>query len=281
MSGPNSGWNPDGTPKADSDPATAPETPQQPTYGDAPQQASYGDAPPQQQASYGDAPQQPSYGDAPQQASYGSTGQDYSGGQPGYAAPPPPPAYPPPAYPPPDQAQYTGPTQPAYPPPPPPPDKRGQWLRLGVIIVIAVVVVGGFVLFRDRLSTSAGDLNVGDCMDDPAETTGITEVQRQPCNEPHDGEVFAVFSHTAAPGAPYPPASEFGDLIDDECVPAMEAYTARSYDEVLAAGLDISALYPAASSWSDGNREVTCYLLKLDGSKMTGSVRAGGAAPSP
>ena len=293
MSGPNSGWNPDGTPNTDADADTpeqptygdAPEqptygdAPQQPTYGSPPQQASYGDAPPQQ-ASYGDAPQQPRYGDpsAPQPP-YGSAAQDYSGGQPGYAAPPPPPP-PPPAYPGPDQ-QYGGPTQPAYPPPAPPPDKRSQWLRIGVIVLIAVVVGGGFWIFRDRLSGSAGDLSVGDCIDEPAGNSEITDVQHQPCNEPHDGEVFAVIFHTAASGAPYPPTTEFQDLVSDECLPALETYTARTYAEVYAAGLDVSFLYPSSSSWSDNDREVSCFIVKTDGSKMTGSVRAGGTTPSP
>src|SRR4051812_43368299 len=99
-------------------------------------------------------------------------------------------------------------------------------------------------------------LNVGDCIDEPAGTSDITDVQHQPCNEPHDGEVFAVINHTAASGTPYPPSTEFQDLVSEECLPALEAYTARTYAEVYAAGLDVSFLYPSSESWSDGDREV-------------------------
>jgi hypothetical protein len=308
MSGPNPGWNPDGTPADDTDANDSADTPQQPPdgqppfgqppYGSPPQeppsqppygnvpQASYGDAPHQPtygqsygstpQASYGDAPQQqPTYGDAPQQPVYPSPGQDYSSGQPGYAAPPPPPAYPAP-----DPAQYGDPSQPPYLPATPPPAKRRPWVGI-VLLLIVVVGVGGFFLFRDRLSGSASDLSVGECIDEPAGTSDITDVQHQPCNEPHDGEVFAILNHTAAPGAAYPPTSEFQDLVSDECLPALEEYTARTYDEVYAAGLDVSFLYPSSSSWSDNDREVSCFIVKTDESKMTGSVRAGGSSPLP
>jgi hypothetical protein len=307
MSGPNSGWNPDGTPADDTDASDGADTPHQPAYGEspygsvppepptqspygAPPQASYGDAPQQPssytqspygappQASYGDAPrQQPSYGDAPQQPGYPAAGQGYSSGQPGYAAPPPPP---PPEYPAPDQAQYGDPTQSPYLPATPPPAKRRPWVGI-VLLLIVVVGVGGFFLFRDRLSGSASDLSVGDCIDEPTGTSDITDVQHQPCNEPHDGEVFAVLNHTAAPGDVYPPTSEFQDLVSDECLPALEAYTARTYDEVYAAGLDVSFLYPSSSSWSENDREVSCFIVKTDESKITGSVRAGGSRPSP
>jgi hypothetical protein len=248
MSGPNPGWNPDGTPNADSeantDANTGPQTPQQPA-----------------------------------QPSYGSLGQDYSGGQPGYAAltPPPPPSPPYGAV---DPAQYGGPGQPSFPSQAQPSTRR-KWLGYAILIVIIVVVVGGFVLFRDRMSSNVSDLGVSDCFQEPTETTDVKDVQLTPCNEPHDGEVFALVNHTAAAGTTYPVSSEFRDLVSDECLPALETYTARTYEEVYAAGLDVSYFYPSSSSWSDGDREVTCFIVKVDESQMTGSVRAGGATPAP
>jgi hypothetical protein len=169
--------------------------------------------------------------------------------------------------------------QPAY-PPAPPAKKSRPWVGI-LLLLIVVVGVGGYFLFRDRLSGSAADLNVGDCIDQPTGDSEITDVQHQPCNEPHDGEVFAVINHTAASGTTYPLTSEFQDLVQDECIPALEAYTARSATEVYAAGLDISFLYPSSSSWSDGDREVSCFIVKSDRSKMTGSVHAGGSTPAP
>jgi hypothetical protein len=198
---------------------------------------------------------------------YGAPNQPQYGDQPGYADP--------------NQPHYGGPAQPNFPPPAPPPSKRGQWLRIGVIVLLAVVVGGGFYFFRDRLSSSASDLAVGDCIDEPAGTTDISEVQHQPCNEPHDGEVFAVITHTAPSGATYPLSTEFRDLVSDECLPAMETYAGSSYLDMYANGYDVSFLYPTSASWTDGDRGVTCFIVKSDETKMTGSLRVGAATPLP
>ena len=65
----------------------------------------------------------------------------------------------------------------------------GSW---GVrIAIIAIIIVGGFVL-RDRLSSSAGDLKVGDCFDEPATGGEISDVQHHPCTEAHTAEVVFI-----------------------------------------------------------------------------------------
>lgn len=161
-----------------------------------------------------------------------------------------------------------------------PPPKKRNWLPLVALVVIVGLIGGAYYLFKDRLSTSVSDVGVGDCIDEPATTDAISELQRQPCNEPHDGEVFATVTHTAASGAPYPPSTDFDDLVSDECVPKLEAYTGRTITEVIAAGLDFSYLYPTSSSWGNGDRGVTCYLTKTDDTKMIGSIRSTGGATS-
>ena len=184
--------------------------------------------------------------------------------------------------PPPDQptaGYYTGPTQPTY-PTAPPPSKRGQYIRYGILAIIAIAVIGGFFLFRDRLSNDVTSLAAGECFDQPDETT-VTDVQRQPCNEAHDAEVIINVNHTAASGATYPGASEFADLAQDECTPAYEAYTGLSIAQIFAAGFDYNYFYPTSSGWGDGDRVVTCFAVKGDQSKMTTSVRNMGTGASP
>jgi hypothetical protein len=174
-----------------------------------------------------------------------------------------------------------GPTQPWNQPiPPAAPPKKTQWLRIAILVAIVALIGGGLYVFRDRLSTSVADVGVGDCIDEPSTTDAISELQRQPCNEPHDGEIFAAVRHTAASGAPYPPSTEFDDLVSDECVPQLQAYTGRNINEVVAAGLDFSYLYPTSTSWSNGDRGVTCYITKADNSKLIGSIRTSGAPSS-
>jgi hypothetical protein len=174
-----------------------------------------------------------------------------------------------------------GPQQPWSQPTPPAPPKKTQWLRIGILVAIVAAIGIGLYVFSDRLSTGVADLGVGHCIDEPSGSDAISDVQRQPCNEPHDGEIFAVLRHPAAPGAPYPLSSEFDDLVSDECVPQLESYTGRSVSEVIASGLFFSYLYPTSTSWSNGDRGVTCYVTKADDTKLIGSIKASGSSAAP
>jgi len=194
-----------------------------------------------------------------------------------------PPAGPPPGPPPGPPSGYGGP--PAGPPsyampsstPPRKQNRRGLVI-LGVLVIVLVVIVGGVFLFRDRITGDVNDLQVGDCIDEPTVTTTVTDVQHQPCTDPHDGEVFALVTYTADASGTYPGESAFDDLVTTQCVPAVETYTSRTSDELDAAGLSFGYFYPTSDSWSSGDRDVTCYIEKSDGSKLVGSVKGGGAA---
>jgi hypothetical protein len=148
-----------------------------------------------------------------------------------------------------------------------------------VAVGIIAVIAGGFWLFRDRLSGSAQDLAVGDCFDEPDVTTNITDVQHQPCTDPHDGEVFAVLEYAPdGTATTYPIIDTFRDYVSDQCVPVLQSYTGRTVDEVFTAGFSFAYLYPSLDSWNDGDREITCYLTKQDETKFSGTLRGGGGA---
>lgn len=178
---------------------------------------------------------------------------------------------------------YGGPTQPSYPAPPPPKSRRGELIRLGVILAIAIAIGVGFFLFRDRLSNDAASLQPGECFDQPATaTTLVTDVQRQPCNEPHDAEVVANITHPGAPTASYPPSTVFDDLAGDECIRSIQSYSGLTIDQLIVRNLDLSYFYPAPDGWSSGDRIVTCYARSSDRSKLTTSIRGSGTVtPSP
>jgi Septum formation len=160
------------------------------------------------------------------------------------------------------------------------PKKSRTWLRTAIVLGVVAALVIGFIVFRDRLTSNVNDLAVGECIDKPTTTDAVSDVQRQPCNEPHDGEVFAVLRHTGASDATYPVSIAFDNFVNDECEPAIQTYTGRTVAEILSAGLDFGYFYPSASSWADGDRRVTCFILRADDQKMTGSVRAGGPGPA-
>ncbi len=156
----------------------------------------------------------------------------------GYQAPPPPPG--PMDYTPPGPMGYT-------PPPPPKRSNRTGLIILGVIGLIVVIAVGYVALNRDSLTGAVDALQVGDCIDEPESDATITEVQHQPCNRPHDGEVFAVLTHPAGADEPYPIISGFDDYARDNCVPLWETYTSRTWATDVE--LDIGYLHPTLTGW--------------------------------
>jgi hypothetical protein len=139
------------------------------------------------------------------------------------------------------------------------------------ILIIGVVIVGGLV-FRDRLSSNAADLAVGDCFDQPTTATDtIEDVQHHPCSEAHTAEVIFVGPHSAASGAAPLTTSEIESFVAASCFPAFASYTGLDFltDKVY----DIGYIYPLEADWNKGERKVTCYTSKIDGSVMTASVK--------
>jgi hypothetical protein len=169
---------------------------------------------------------------------------------------------------------YQTPTMPA-----PNKGRRTGLIIFGVLAVILVAILGGAYLLRDRLSTGVTDLAVGDCIDEPPQASTITEVQHQPCNTPHDGEVFAVVTNPAGPDEPYPVVSGFDEYIQTTCIPLWEAYTGRTW--ATDTELDINYLHPTLTGWADGDRGFSCYLTRLDGGKLNATVKGIGASPLP
>jgi hypothetical protein len=144
----------------------------------------------------------------------------------------------------------------------------GIGVRIAIVALIAVV---GF-LFRDRLTGNAGELKVGDCFDDPAETQDIGDVQHHPCTDAHTAEVFHVGPLPGGDDAAFPTEADLFAFASGSCVPAFESYTGTSIDASPA--LDFSMFYPTEEGWVDGDREATCYIVRVDGTAMTQSVRA-------
>jgi hypothetical protein len=144
---------------------------------------------------------------------------------------------------------------------------RGWIIRAGII---GVIVVGGLI-FRDRLSSNAGDLKVGDCFDLPAANVDIKDVQHHPCTERHTGEVFATVNHPAPKDAPALTDAAFADFLDGACQSQWIAWvgqTAASADV-----LTFGGFYPGDKAWADGERGVTCFTYRNDEQPMTGSAK--------
>jgi hypothetical protein len=138
-------------------------------------------------------------------------------------------------------------------------------IRIGII---AAIIIGGFVL-RDRLSSNAGDLQVGDCFDDPGQVAEVKDVQHHPCSEAHTGEVIYVGS-MAGENSAYPSDDTILTFVGTNCLPAFASYTGKEYDGVT---LDVGYFHPTSEGWNKGDRGVICYAYNIDGSTTTGSVK--------
>ena len=145
-------------------------------------------------------------------------------------------------------------------------------MRWVVRIAILVAIAGGGYLFRDRLSSSPTELAVGDCFDVPAVKTSVKDVQHHPCTERHTGEVFARVTHPAAKGEPPPGEQALFVYLGNTCGPLFTDFVGP-----VAAGvgqLDAGAFYPPDAGWNAGDRSITCYVYRVDGQPVTGSLKA-------
>lgn len=147
---------------------------------------------------------------------------------------------------------------------------QGIALRVGIVVLI---IIGGLIL-RPFLSGSAGDLKVGDCFDLPsAAIETVKDVQHQPCDQDHGGEVFFVGDYPGSGSDPYPTDDEMITFLTSTCLPAYSAYTGT--DIAAQDVFDIGWFQPTADGWKGGDQSVICYAYRLDETRFRGSLKAG------
>ncbi|MER5932797.1 septum formation family protein [Streptomyces sp. NPDC002054] len=130
-------------------------------------------------------------------------------------------------------------------------------------------------------SSDVEDIRKGDCFnteDDLAKTQegdntqARSSVRTVPCHQPHEGEAYAVFN--LKDGA-YPGKDKVVAIAEEKC--GGTALTDYAGDAArLPKTLQVFYYYPQSSSWSLGDREVTCFVGNASGTS-TGSVRATGS----
>jgi Septum formation len=142
------------------------------------------------------------------------------------------------------------------------------------LVLIALFAVS--LAACDRVSQSALDLVVGDCFVEPAAEAEVQDVQRAPCNESHSGEVMLVADYPNQDT--YPGEDAFQAWIEANCLgETFTTYTGKTYEDAL--DISVSYLYPTTEGWEQGDKEITCYLVPVDGTPVNFSYRLG-ASPA-
>ena len=139
---------------------------------------------------------------------------------------------------------------------------------------IAAVLLGlACVLAVSCGQGSAFSLDVGDCLDEP-QGAEFSDVDKIPCDEPHELEVFAVVQHPAGDDAPFPGTARIEQVAFDLCFAFFEDYVDRPYADSL---LDIATFNPTRGSWDDiDDREIVCLLYDLESQYMDESMKGSG-----
>lgn len=119
-------------------------------------------------------------------------------------------------------------------------------------------------------NTSVFDLREGTCFNDPVtqDEDLIEELSVVSCDAPHDNEVFALVDHPDGTDAAFPGQDAISEFANEQCEAVYYAYVGTAYADSL---FLYSTYYPTAESWSNGDREVICFLYHPDLEKLTGS----------
>ncbi len=114
-------------------------------------------------------------------------------------------------------------------------------------------------------------LGDGDCFDDPDNSgTEVIDVPIVDCADPHDNEVYATLDVS---GDSYPGQNEVGNQADTGCLAGFEPFVGAPFET---SELDYGWLTPTQESWDSGDREIVCFVYRVDLVKLTGTMEDSG-----
>ena len=144
-------------------------------------------------------------------------------------------------------------------------------------------------------AATTSDIRAGDCLEPltPAQTTAPILPTRVPCDQPHGGEIVAVYPFPDSPGAAYPAMGQTivgGDQLSVKCggdgvnegdfdrfagtsrleVPADVKSTGVT-DAWLVSGVQAGVFVPSPSQWAAGHRSYVCAAVLGNSTKVPAS----------
>ncbi|MEU6895121.1 septum formation family protein [Streptomyces sp. NPDC046557] len=130
-------------------------------------------------------------------------------------------------------------------------------------------------------SSKVNDLRKGDCFntdgdlaqyEDKADSQAAFSVRVVPCDQPHEGEAYAVFD---LEDGPYPGKDKVASTAEEKCGGTeLSDYVGK--DAKVSEKLEVYYYFPQSTTWILGDRKVTCFMGEAGG-KSTGSLRATGS----
>lgn len=146
----------------------------------------------------------------------------------------------------------------------------GVWVLIIALAVTAVIVSGpernAAGEITDPGTVTATELTSGDCVNGVRDGASVTTLPAVPCTEPHEAEIFAVFSLRLTE---WPGDEAVLDEAEKGCEQRIGGYEAAMMDDQT---LELMFLHPSVESWRGGDHEVTCMVMDPKG-KRTGSLR--------
>jgi hypothetical protein len=139
----------------------------------------------------------------------------------------------------------------------------GVW----AVLLLALVAVGALA----SGGTSSLDVKVGDCVKELPTGTRVMTMRVVPCDQPHLAEVYAVLEMSSGGF----PGGAAVDAFTDKCDPALRSYAPQAYADD---SVGIYTLHPTRTSWTLGDRVVTCIATSEN--PQTGSILEATGRPS-
>ena len=123
----------------------------------------------------------------------------------------------------------------------------------------------------DTSSASVFSAKVGQCFTAPAEVKAqISDLDKVPCDKPHDHEAFALVSYTASGKEDtYPGADVLDQFAQGACAQRFGTYVGVDY---LDSSYYFTYLTPSPRSWQDSDRTTLCLVTDA-GKSLVGSVK--------
>jgi hypothetical protein len=149
-------------------------------------------------------------------------------------------------------------------------------------VVVALAVIGlvfSSVFFRwdhsasraangavtARSSVSPFDLRVGDCVQLPTELTTVSSVTTLPCDQLHNGQVYAALKVT---DSAYPGSVELKSAGLSACQNALPGFLGAN-----SSNLHVVTIVPDPVTWGAGDRTDTCVAVDRQ-EQIVGDIRA-------